>query len=163
MRCFLFILCLIAFSVPCNAQEPLKADYVVVVKSKEKLYLEKDGKIIRSYDVVLGKNPDGHKQYQGDQRTPEGYYTLDYKNYESAFYKSIRISYPNRHDIARAFEEGVHPGKDIFIHGQPNGWGWAGFFRQGYNWTDGCIALKNSDMDEIWQLVDVPTPIAILP
>ncbi len=136
---------------------------VRVVKSESKLYLIKSGKIIKEYHVAFGANPKGHKQQEGDERTPEGKYILDYKKSDSSFYKSIHISYPNEQDKIRAKEAGVDPGGLIMIHGQKNGLGFLGFITQRLNWTDGCIAVTNSEMDEIWQAVDVGTPIEIKP
>ena len=140
-----------------------KADQVVVLKSQARLFLKRHGKVIGSYHVALGGNPMGHKQRQGDQRTPEGRYVLDLKNPHSAYYKSIRISYPNAADKARAKRKGVHPGGWIMIHGQKNGRGHLAPITQRVNWTDGCIAVTDADMDEIWQAVDVGTSIDILP
>ena len=135
-------------------------DRVLVVKSERMLYLKSNGEIFRRYPVALGPVPWGHKLQEGDERTPEGRYVLDYKNQESRFYKSIRVSYPNLRDRLRAEELGVSPGGNIMIHGQPEG---ARDDAQLFNWTDGCIAVSNEHMDEIWQLVTVGTPIEILP
>ena len=140
-----------------------KADFVEVIKSKSRLYLKKQGKILKEYHVVFGADPKGHKQRQGDERTPEGLYILDYKNKNSSFYKSIHISYPNEKDKQRARKKGFDPGGQIMIHGQKNGLGWLSFITQAFNWTDGCIALSNSDMEEVWKAVDVGTPIEIKP
>ena len=140
-----------------------KADMVLVKKSESKLYLMKNGKIIKEYHVAFGANPKSHKQQEGDERTPEGKYVLDYKKSDSSFYKSIHISYPNEQDKIRAKEAGVDPGGLIMIHGQKNGLGMLAFITQRFNWTDGCIAVTNSEMDEIWQAVDVGTPIEIKP
>jgi len=156
-------LCLLLLLCPPFGLAIQKADRVLVVKSEKKLYLEQNGKVIRSYPVALGGNPKGHKQRQGDQRTPEGCYILDLKNPNSAFYKSIRISYPNADDRARARRAGVHPGGWIMIHGQKNGYGHMAPVTQRYNWTTGCIAVTNAEMDEIWQAVDIGTPIEIRP
>ncbi len=139
-----------------------KADSVLVNKSEEKLYLIADGKPFKSYHVVFGANPAGHKQQEGDERTPEGKYLLDYKKEDSAFYKAIHISYPNQNDIENAKKRGVSPGGLIMIHGQRNGLGWLSFASQFFNWTNGCIAVKNSEMEEIWQAVDAGTPIEIV-
>lgn len=135
-------------------------DRVLVVKSERMLYLKSNGEIFRRYPVALGPVPWGHKLQEGDERTPEGRYVLDYKNQESRFYKSIRVSYPNLRDRLRAEELGVSPGGNIMIHGQPEG---ARDDAQLFNWTNGCIAVSNEHMDEIWQLVTVGTPIEILP
>jgi len=140
-----------------------KADRVLIVKSEAKLYLQRNGAVIKQYPIALGSRPKGPKQLQGDHRTPEGSYTLDLKNPGSRYYKSIRISYPNAADRARARRLGAHPGGWIMIHGQPNGYGHLAPATQRYNWTDGCIAVTNEEMDEIWQAVDVGTPVEIRP
>ena len=140
-----------------------KADSVLVIKSESTLYLMKNGVMLKMYHVAFGANPKGHKQQEGDDRTPEGKYILDYKNENSSFYKAIHISYPNDDDKKRAKEKGVSPGGQIMIHGQKNGFGWLSFITQRFNWTDGCIAVSNSDMEEIWNAVDVGTPIEIKP
>jgi murein L,D-transpeptidase YafK len=140
-----------------------KADMVLVIKSDSKLYLKKNGEILKEYHVAFGANPEGHKKQEGDERTPEGSYILDYKKSDSAFYKSIHISYPNEADKKRAKEAGVNPGGFIMIHGQKNGLGWLSWITQRFNWTDGCIAVTNSAMDGIWNSVNVGTPIEIQP
>jgi murein L,D-transpeptidase YafK len=140
-----------------------KADMVRVVKSKNRLYLLKDEQVFASYRVKFGGDAKGHKQQQGDQKTPEGLYFLTYKNSNSSFYRSIHVSYPNAEDKENARKLGVDPGGDIMIHGQANGWEWATFFAQMVNWTDGCIALTNKDMDSVWAAIDPGTPIEILP
>lgn len=140
-----------------------KADHVLVVKSERRLYLMKGDKVLAAYPVTLGAEPKGHKQQQGDERTPEGHYLLDSKNANSKFYKSIHISYPNAQDRENATKRGVLPGGDIMIHGMPNRWGWTSPVLQLFPWTDGCIALRDKDMDEVWAAVDVGTPIEIRP
>ena len=140
-----------------------KADLVLVFKSESKLLLKKEDRTLRQYSVAFGAQPKGHKQQAGDERTPEGRYILDFKKADSSYYKAIHISYPNADDKANAKKLGVNPGGDIMIHGQRNGFGWLGFVMQWFNWTDGCIAVKNSEMDEIWRLVDIGTPIIIYP
>ena len=137
------------------------ADSVLVDKSDEKLYLLKDGSVIAEYSVVFGANPEGHKQQEGDGRTPEGSYILDYKLEDSTFHRAIHISYPNEKDRESAAERGVDPGGAIMIHGQRNGLGWLSLITQRFNWTDGCIAVTNSEMDKIWESVPVNTPIQI--
>lgn len=136
---------------------------VRVVKSDHKLQLLAGENLLREFHVVFGANPTGHKVQQGDERTPEGSYVLDYKKADSAFHKSIHISYPNAKDIAAAKSLGVNPGGQIMIHGQKNRLGWLSFVSRYYNWTNGCVALSNSDMDEVWSLVKEGTPIEILP
>jgi murein L,D-transpeptidase YafK len=149
------------------AAVPVKAaeiDQVLVRKSEQRLHLVSAGKVVRSYEISLGDNPIGHKVRQGDERTPEGDYVLDWRNPDSRFYKSIRISYPNEDDVARAEKGQYDPGGDIFIHGLPNRFSAQPAAYRGMNWTDGCIAVNNNaHMDEIWRLVRVGTPIRILP
>lgn len=140
-----------------------KADKVLVIKSESTLYLKKGGNTIKEYHVVFGADPKGHKQQEGDEKTPEGNYILDYKKPDSAFYKAIHISYPDAQDKHRAKSAGVDPGGLIMIHGQKNGFGWFSWITQRFNWTNGCIAVSNSDMDDIWSLVDSGTPIEIRP
>lgn len=140
-----------------------KADLVVVNKSERELVLVRNGVEMKKYRVALGGKPVGHKTEEGDQKTPEGRYVLDYKKPDSSFYKAIHISYPNAADKAQAKKRGVSPGGLIMIHGQKNGFGWLGGISQRMDWTDGCVAVKNAEMDEIWQLVEVNTPIQINP
>ena len=138
-----------------------KVDLVKVDKSANKMFLMQGEKVIKEYKIALGANPQGHKQQEGDKRTPEGTYTLDYKKEDSAYYRSMHISYPNKIDIESAKKRGVSPGGFIMIHGQPNGRGWIASISQQTNWTDGCIALSNEEMDEFMALVAVGTKIDI--
>jgi murein L,D-transpeptidase YafK len=140
-----------------------KADFVLVKKHEKRLYLVKNKKPFKIYRVSFGANSKGPKRMEGDERTPEGTYILDYKNPDSDFYKSIHISYPNDQDIKRAKEMGAVPGGDIMIHGQKNGSKNFSRIHRYVNWTDGCIAVTNAEMDEIWASVDVGTPITIEP
>jgi len=155
---------LIAF-VLCSgmAHSEQTVDFVLVVKSESRLYLLSEGKELVSFKVAFGANPEGHKQEQGDERTPEGRYILDYKNPNSKYYKSIHISYPNAQDRENARKRGVNPGGDIMIHGQRNGYEGLSTFAQLFNWTDGCIALTNPEMDIVWDAVRTGTPIEIKP
>ena len=137
------------------------ADFVLVDKSDRVLTLFADGRPYRNYlGLQLGDAPEGHKQFEGDERTPEGRYTIDYGNPESSYYLSLHISYPNAADREFAAAQGRSPGGAIFIHGQPNGLP-AG--RLPGDWTDGCIALANAEIEELWQLVPDGTPIEIRP
>lgn len=140
-----------------------KIDYVLVIKSEKKMYLLSERHRIKEYDVVFGDNATGHKQQEGDGRTPEGKYILDYKKSDSSFYKAIHISYPNEKDKMIAKSNGVNPGGQIMIHGQKNGLGWMSWLAQQFDWTNGCIAITNTEMDEIWNLVTLGTPIEIQP
>ncbi len=158
----LFIILLLSLNVA-FAVSSQKADRVLVIKSEHRLILINNGEIFATYNVTFGSNPNGHKQSQGDQKTPEGKYVLDYKNANSDYYKSIHISYPNKKDRENAKRLGVSPGGNIMIHGQLNGWEWAAPIVQLFSWTDGCIALSNKDMDQIWLAIDPGTPIEIWP
>ncbi|MGP5541168.1 L,D-transpeptidase family protein [Psychrobacter celer] len=137
-------------------------DKVYVDKSERVLKLMSQGAVIKTYAIALGDNPVGHKQQEGDERTPTGDYTLDYKNEHSIAYRSIHISYPNATDSARARNKGVNPGSDIMIHGQMNGFGHLAWLNQQRDWTNGCIAVTNDEMDEIMALVAIDTPIEIV-
>jgi murein L,D-transpeptidase YafK len=139
------------------------ADKIVVSKSSKMLYLEKEGKVFASYPVVFGGNPAGHKEKEGDGRTPEGIYTIDFKKENSAYYKALHVSYPNTKDVEQAKSKGVSAGGDIMIHGQKNGFGWAAFIVQHFNWTKGCVALANENMEQVWQSVSEGTAIEIKP
>lgn len=139
------------------------ADKVIVNKSERKLYLMNKISIIKSYNIGLGKNPVGPKQREGDSKTPEGNYILDYRNPESSYHLSLHISYPNKNDIDRADSNGYSPGGDIMIHGKPNYLGWLPFVYDNTDWTDGCVAVGNIDIEEIWNSVDDSTQIEILP
>jgi murein L,D-transpeptidase YafK len=145
-----------------SAAEEL-ADYVLVVKSERTLYLLRDDEIIDSFRVTFGTNPKGHKQREGDGRTPEGIYILDWKHSASDFHKSIHVSYPDENDKKKAAEDGSSPGGAIMVHGQKNGYAWLSPLARYVNWTDGCIALSNSDMDIVWAKVQSEIPIEIRP
>jgi murein L,D-transpeptidase YafK len=148
---------------PAHTAATMKVDQVVVVKSARTLTLLAQGKTLRTYKVALGGSPVGAKRQQGDHRTPEGHYVLDRRNPKSRFYKSIHVSYPNEKDQREAGKLGVSPGGDIMIHGLPNGFGWLGESHRERDWTDGCIAVTDKEMDEIWDLVADGTPIEIKP
>ena len=139
------------------------ADKVLVLKSQRILHLYKDGESIRQYQISLGQNPKGHKQRQGDSRTPEGHYIIDFRNPKSRFHLSLHINYPSSKDRAAAHKRGVSPGGDIFIHGLPNGLELGGRLYRRNDWTDGCIAVSNEEIREIWRMVKNGTPIEIRP
>lgn len=137
------------------------ADMVLVDKSDRTLTLYRDGQPTWTVDgIQLGDAPQGHKQFEGDERTPEGRYTIDYGNPQSAYHLSLHISYPNAADRAYAAARGRSPGGAIFIHGQPNALS-AG--RMSGDWTDGCIAVSNDEMEVLWQAIPNGTPIDIRP
>ena len=139
------------------------ANQVIVHKSERRLELWRGRELLRSYRISLGLNPDGHKQQEGDFRTPEGRYRLNARNPRSDFFLSLAVSYPDKNDVARARESGVAPGGAIMIHGLPNQPKWLPDYYAKNDWTDGCIALSNADMMEVWMLVPTGTPIDIRP
>lgn len=140
-------------------------DLVVVKKSERKLELHSQGRPVREYRVALGGSPVGHKYREGDQRTPVGEYVLNWRNPKSNFYKAIHISYPNKQDRLSSKLLGYNPGGNIMVHGMPNYIQSESMRRQylGRDWTQGCIAVQNHEIDEIWKLVPDGTPIRILP
>jgi len=139
------------------------ADLIVVIKSKRVMFLMKEGKIIKSYRIALGKNPTGKKVSQGDGKTPEGRYYIIGRNPNSNFYKSLKISYPNGQDYNHAIRFHINPGGEIMIHGLSKKVEYLGKYHIIEDWTEGCIAVTNEEMDEIWKLVPDGTPIEILP
>jgi len=146
-----------------DAIGPRDIDRVVVLKSERRLVLMRGESVVRVFDVALGRYPTGPKRRAGDARTPEGVYELDYKLEDSAFYRAIHISYPNAQDLARARAEGVDPGGKIMIHGLPNDRTASYVGHPRIDWTQGCIAVTNAEMDELWRLVGIGTPIEIHP
>ena len=164
MRIRMLTLCLLGGIVSAQSGiAPLRADRVLVLKKERTLQLLSQGKIVRSYKVALGGDPVGRKTRQGDHKTPEGIYVLDSRNKHSHFHKSIHISYPNAKDRAAAKVQGVSPGGDVFVHGLPNGYGWIGAGHRAKDWADGCIAVTNEEIEEIWRAVPEGTPIEIRP
>jgi murein L,D-transpeptidase YafK len=140
-----------------------KADKVIVIKSKRLLMLMKDGEILKAYKVALGKSPQGRKIKAGDKRTPEGTYILDSRNPDSKFHLAIHISYPSDTDMQTAQKMGVSPGGDIMIHGLAENFKNIGKRHRSSDWTDGCIAVTNQEIEEIWRLVPDGIPIEIKP
>src|SRR5689334_12248831 len=153
----------IAFSFADEAKRPERVDRVVVYKKERKLILLSHGKEVHSYKIALGGEPVGPKTRQGDHRTPEGIYKLDSRNPNSQYYKAFHISYPNAKDLAAARKAGVPPGGDIMLHGLGKKYGWVGKAHTAHDWTDGCIAVTNEEMDELWELVPTGTEIEIKP
>mgnify|MGYP000890742618 CR=1 FL=1 len=141
----------------------VRADAVLVFKSARKLQLLREGQALKTYRIALGQNPTGHKTQEGDGRTPEGQYKLDFRNPRSTAHLSLHISYPNAADIAQAQARGVSPGGAVMIHGLPNRFWWLGRLHRWMDWTDGCIGVTNAEMDEIWHAVPPGTPIEIRP
>jgi len=138
-------------------------DRIVVLKSKNIMKVMSGDEVLKTYHISLGKNPVGDKVTEGDKRTPEGDYFISGKNPGSGYHKNLGISYPNRKDIAEAKARGVSTGGDIKIHGLKNGIGFIGKFHRLFNWTAGCIAVTDEEVDELYANVKVGTPISILP
>jgi murein L,D-transpeptidase YafK len=142
---------------------PEKADMILVVKHERLLYLLRDGQVMKSFHVMLGHEPYGMKIRQGDGRTPEGFYWIDKRNADSSYHLALHISYPDMEDVARAHRLGVVPGGNVMIHGLPNGYILTSTRELRKDWTDGCIAVTNHAIEEIWSAVDDGTPIEIKP
>ena len=140
-----------------------RVDRVVVLKEERRLMLYAGAERVATYRIALGLDSTGHKTFRGDSRTPEGLYTLDYRNEDSQFYRSIHVSYPNDADRAAAIEADVPAGGNVMIHGLPDGNGWIGPVFNLRDWTDGCIAVTNREIEEIWRAVPDGTPIEIRP
>jgi len=138
-------------------------DRIVVEKTARRLSIFRDGKQIKTYRVALGRNPVGSKQEEGDMKTPEGIYKIDGRNAQSSFHLALHISYPSDNDNARAAERGVSAGFDIMIHGIRNGLGWIGAFHRWKDWTVGCIALTDEEIEELWRVTPDGTTIEIRP
>lgn len=149
-------------ALPAQQPPPQKADSILILKKDHVMELLSAGKVIRSYKVALGQGGLAPKERQGDGRTPEGRYTIEAK-YVSQYHKALRISYPNAEDRKRAARLGASPGGSILIHGLPNGKGWIGAAHRLYDWTLGCIAVTDKEIDEIWELVPVGTQVEIRP
>ena len=141
---------------PMMAGPAERADYIVVDKSERRMQLFRNGQVIRSYRIRLGDAPIGRKRQQGDERTPEGEYRISGRNPNSRFHLSLRVSYPNAADRRQARARGVDPGGDIMVHGG-NTPAWP------FDWTDGCLALTNAEIEEVWRLVPTGTAIRIDP
>jgi len=139
------------------------ADKVLIEKEKRKLHLMRDGKAFRTFDIALGAIPVGDKNEEGDFKTPEGAYSLDARNPNSDYFLSIHISYPNNIDRIAASKKGVDPGGQIMIHGQPNTPTYSAGYYKSADWTNGCIAVSNSDMIDIWLMTPNSVAIEILP
>jgi murein L,D-transpeptidase YafK len=160
---FLFV-----FSGPAKATElsPVTdavVDRIVIEKSKRTMTLMKQDREVRTYKVALGRNPIGPKIQKGDQKTPEGIYYVDYKVHNSVYHRALHLNYPNQDDIERARSLGVTPGNSIMIHGMKEDKLWMGDVQYLFDWTNGCIALTNREIEEVWVLVPVWTPVEIRP
>jgi murein L,D-transpeptidase YafK len=162
MKMRTFVALLLA-STLASAATPIRADRILILKSERKLQLLNSGKVLRTYKVALGPNPKGHKEREGDGRTPEGVYVIDYRNGKSQFYRALHVSYPNAADRAAARKRGVSPGGMIMIHGLGKQYGWLGSAHTARDWTLGCIAVTNEEINDIWNLVADGTPVEIRP
>jgi murein L,D-transpeptidase YafK len=140
-----------------------QADRILISKSAHTLELLKGQRILAVYSVALGRNPKGPKEHAGDHKTPEGEYIIDAKKTRSRFHLALHISYPNNADRERARRESVDPGGDVEIHGIQNGLGWVGRWHSEFDWTDGCIAVTDEEIEQIWSRVAVGTPVEINP
>jgi murein L,D-transpeptidase YafK len=165
MRPLTLLILLLLASLPpgARAQDSGIADRVVVYKHQRMLQLLQGGEVLRSYRISLGLQPDGPKERSGDFRTPEGSYRLTHRNVHSDFFLSVQVSYPNATDMVAARRNGWKPGGSIMVHGLPNAMKHPVSKYVARDWTDGCIALSNSDMIEFWQLTGNDTPIDIYP
>ena len=167
---FLLVLCLAAIGTAAAAHlnfDPLPrdamADRVLVEKSARRLTLTRNGNAFKTYRMALGRAPIGAKEYEGDQRTPEGIYTIDFHKPDSDYHLALHISYPEPRDVDRAAAQGLSAGSDIMIHGLSNGRGWIGRFHRRSDWTAGCIAVTDFEIEEIYRAVPDGTPIEIRP
>lgn len=159
-----FVFWTLSFALPAQQPAvPLKADSILILKKDHVMELLAGGRVIRNYKVALGQGGLAPKERQGDGRTPEGHYVIDARNAVSHYHKALHVSYPNSEDRTRAAKSGVSPGGDIMIHGLPNGKGWVGAAHRLYDWTLGCIAVTDEEIDEVWELVPVGTPVEIRP
>jgi murein L,D-transpeptidase YafK len=161
----LVTICLLCCAPLWSAGKPAQpqADRIVIVKSDRTLTLFREGKVLKTYKVALGTTPVGPKTRQGDGKTPEGLYTVDSRNAHSQFHLSLHVSYPNAADRARAARLKVNPGGDIMIHGLPPAYAYLGPLHRKYDWTLGCIAVTDSEIEEIWNLVPIGTTVEIKP
>jgi murein L,D-transpeptidase YafK len=146
-----------------SSEAPQVADRIVVVKSTRTMTLESKGHTLKTYKVALGGQPVGAKERQGDHKTPEGEYAVNAKNAHSQFYKALHLSYPNAADRLQARKLGVSPGGDVEIHGLGKEYGWIGARHRLTDWTDGCVAVTNEEIEEIFKMVEVGTRVEIRP
>jgi murein L,D-transpeptidase YafK len=161
---FVLFLLPLVFAAPAPAPRPgPKADRIAIVKSARTMTLVSGGQVLKKYLVALGTAPAGAKQRQGDHKTPEGLYVINAKYPHSQFHMALQISYPNEADRARAWKAGVNPGGSILIYGIGEKYGWVGSRHREVDWTEGCVAVTNEEIEEIWKLVEVGTPVEIRP
>ncbi len=163
---FIFIMC-ISFYLDSKSNGGKIAknsiDRIIVTKSKRSLDLYQGNHFVTTYPIAIGKNPIGHKEFEGDKKTPEGNYTINSKNPNSGWHKNLGISYPNAQDIAHAKSLGKPPGGDIKIHALRNGFGFIGKLHRSFDWTNGCIAVTNEEIDELYDAIKIGAVIEIQP
>lgn len=159
----LAVLVAMMLSVSGGARPPLRADRIVVFKARRELILYRGGVAVRTYRVALGGAPSGPKRCEGDDRTPEGSYVIDSRNERSRYHRSLHVSYPSPSDRRASHALGCRPGGEIMIHGITNGMGWIGAAHRKVDWTAGCIAVTDEEIDEIWRAVPNGTPVEIRP
>ncbi len=162
MRFFFALVCL-SVALASSAGAKTTVDSIVVEKANRTLTLYAGKKVVKAYRIALGGNPEGHKEQEGDSRTPEGRYTIDAKNPKSSFHLSLHISYPDKRDRVRARRKGVSPGGAIMIHGTPHYLSALQAVGAYPDWTAGCIAVTNDEIEEIYRMVPIGTPITIKP
>jgi murein L,D-transpeptidase YafK len=150
-------------NVPPRPADPGTPDAVRIEKSARRLVLLRDSRAVKTYRVALGRAPSGAKEREGDLKTPEGRYVIDFHKWDSGYHRALHVSYPNADDRARAQREDLDPGGDIMIHGLRNGLGWIGRLHRGVDWTRGCIAVTNPEIEEIYGAVQDGTPVEIVP
>ena len=162
---FLILIILISsLAAPPTEPSPLvKADFVIIEKSARTIKLKRGDEVLKTYKVALSSQPVGAKEREGDHKVPEGQYTVDAKNAHSQFHLALHISYPNAADRERARKLGVKPGGDIETHGLGKNYGWVADMHRQMDWTDGCVAVSNTEIEEIWPRVAVGTPVEIRP
>jgi murein L,D-transpeptidase YafK len=149
---------------PARSSPPvLRADAILIVKHERKLYLLRDNYPLRSYRIALGLSPTGAKEHQWDFRTPEGSYIIDFRQEHSHYYKALHVSYPSPPDLKRSSALHMPAGGSIFIHGEPNRPSKPMDYYKTKDWTNGCIALSNEDLQEVWELTAGRTPVEIVP
>ena len=163
---FLLILCMGFKAYGIDEQTPPvlpKIDKILIEKAKRTMTVFSHNEVVKSYRVSLGFAPVGHKQQEGDGKTPEGQYVIESKNPHSRYHLSLKISYPSKDDRTAALKGGVKPGGDIMIHGLGRGFSWMGPWHHLKDWTLGCIAVTNEEIDELYPAIDVGTLVKIVP
>jgi murein L,D-transpeptidase YafK len=160
---FLFGFIIYYFYPEGKLPKKVKIDSIIVYKSKREMNVYSKGNLVKTYPIALGRQPIGAKEYEGDKKTPEGIYYINDKNPNSGWHKNLGISYPNQNDIAKAKRLGKPAGGDIKIHGLKNNSGFIGKFHRWYDWTLDCTAVTNQEIDELYRVVKIGTPVLIKP